>query len=217
MSVSGRYIAPPAVMSDRTDLKDMVATQRTLAGVNGKSAAPVSKPAETVPASAKTVEETVKEAEKKLASGPMTTPGDALDAMNLVKALPPEKQGEALEKLDKKGVNITNEVDVRADGRKVVWEKDELEAVDRTFTNTPKEHLTKVNEFRREDAHPEDGRQAEHEPGDGTIRMFDNGARRDKHGQLTHHKDKDGTVSGTRELTTPEMVSKGGAQALSTG
>jgi len=43
ISVSGRYAAPPAVMSDRTDLKDLVASQRTLANAGASPTADAKK------------------------------------------------------------------------------------------------------------------------------------------------------------------------------
>ncbi|MBL8951392.1 MAG: hypothetical protein JNK82_11475 [Myxococcaceae bacterium] len=310
--------APPPPPSPDPSLKDEVNARRM--------GAPLAKPAENRPAS---VDDTVKDVEKKLEQGPFTTPADAVDAMNQLKKLPPEQQSEALDKLGKKGnvstmidalpeakrgeleplmknakdpaikarlweatqtakatdrinseisklgtspadlekkatlertltaekaeireevqflrakpggvdkaslakmmerkdleldievkhgVNLTNETGVRpgAGGTKIVWEKDELEAAERTFSQTPKAHLTQVHEYRREDVGA-GGRNADHSPNNGTIRIFDNACKRGVDGQLLHQKGQAaGDIGGTRELSTPELVKKGGAQA----
>ncbi len=93
MSVSGRYVAPPPVVSDRADLKDLVASQRSLAQANITGSAPAAEASKSSEADVKKLKEAISDgSDKKIRDLVNADPA-------LLKQMSPQQKGSALETL----------------------------------------------------------------------------------------------------------------------
>jgi flagellar biosynthesis chaperone FliJ len=111
----------------------------------------------------------------------------------------------------KYNLNITNEEGVRKNGSKIVWTKQELDALEGSFGQIPLEHMAgnkKLKELRREDIALWDGKPKTSIGGmhsDGVITVFDSGSGTTGSAGFRHGGDN-------RELASPYICSKCGTK-----